>query len=205
MIQKLTLCTTDPSNLKGSEGDLTSATFNYGSLDYLNISVSWNSDGAIPEHTCRAWLDSVTDGCDVPSDDGAANSDNLKHGGSVEYQNINANATLTIQPLAIRRLWNGGQVAYDCKVTNWYKGQYAIERQDTRLRELAGYCDYSVSHAKDDSDSGIAEAGDDFSMKMAAPPLNGALEFKTQWPTNRGQRTFQIFRDECIYFLTKLV
>lgn len=147
----------------------------------------------------------MTDGCDVPSDDGTANSDNLKHGGAVEYENINANATLTIQPLAIRRLWNGGRVAYDCKATDQYTGEYAIQRQDIRRRELSGYCDEVVNRDQDEGDSGIASAGDHFSLKMAAPPLNGAMEFKTQWPTNKGQRTFQIFRSECIYFFSKLV
>jgi len=51
--------------------------------------------------------------------------------------------------------------------------------------------------------SGIAESGEEFTRKLDASPYNGAFEVKVTWP--RGPRNYQIFEDECNYFLAKLL
>ncbi|KAM0723338.1 hypothetical protein Q7P37_000323 [Cladosporium fusiforme] len=192
----------DPRHLHASKGDLTSATFNSGSLNYLNISISWATDGEIDEHACRYWLDAVTEGCDIP-DDKERNSENNKHGGTIEYESSTTNAILQIQPLAVRKVRNSGRTD-KCTVTDKWDGK--IQQLALRRRELSGLCSESLKHQQDDqedSESGIAGPGDEFNTKMAVPPLDGAMNFQIKWP--RGERAYEIFNEECLYFFSKLL
>lgn len=170
-------------------------------FDYLNISISCDTDGAIGEHACRAWLDAVTDGCDVPNDDGE-NSSNLKHGGAVKCQNVNANATLRIQPLTMRRIWNGGRTE-NCTATDHWEGDDKIQRQDIRRRELTVFCEGDALGEQEDNDRDFAVPGLRFSRKMDVSPLDGAMQLQIEWP--RGEQAYQIFPSECVYVFSQLM
>lgn len=49
-----------------------------------------------------SWLDVVMDGCDVLTD-----GENFKHGGTIDSNYPTVDATLRIEPLVMRRIWNG--------------------------------------------------------------------------------------------------
>lgn len=81
---------------------MTSGTYNSG-FDYMNISIKWDSDnGVISEHGCMSWLDVVMDGCNVPKEGGS----NFKHGGTIDSNYPTVDATLRIEPLVMRQIWD---------------------------------------------------------------------------------------------------
>lgn len=137
----------------------------------------------------------------MPNDDGD-NGSNLKHGGTVEYRNVNANATLSIQPLTVRRIWDGGRTD-KCEATDHWEGDNKIQRQDIRRRELTGYCHGDALRKQEENDRDFADPGSHFAMKMDVSPLDGAMQLLVEWP--RGEQAYQIFPDECVYFFSKLM
>lgn len=177
----------DPRHLKGSEGLLSSATFHPDSLDYMNISVQWNNKENIGEHSCSAWLDTLTDGCDIPAADGA----NWKHGGSIAYSSKVVNATLNIEPLVVRRIWNKGKAGNpQCNPTN---SNHYLD-QETLQDNIKQYCAQPAAQLKE-----IAVSGTLFNREFNTGTPDH-VNLKIQWP--RGPRNYQIFQEECVYYMS---
>ncbi|CAD0112710.1 unnamed protein product [Aureobasidium uvarum] len=179
------LCT-DPHHTRGSKGELTSATFG-SDFDYMNVSISWEGDGAavISEHGCSTWLDIMTDGCNVPQS--GQSSD--KHGGLIEYTNTKLNATLKIEPLVVRRIWDGGQAGgQQCNSidTNNYIDQ------GTLASNIGDFCTKSAGQNIAESDSIFSQIYNDGTPDR--------VELSTQWP--KGQRNYQVFQDECVHYMS---
>lgn len=167
------------TNLAGSTGTTTSGTFNENSLDYLSVSISWDDDISIGENQCNAWFDTVIDGCDTTG--------STKHGGSIGFA---ANATLSVDPLVVRQEWDGGQAtAHQCNGIN--NNNYVT--RSTLAGNIQDFCTASVAQP-----NGIANAGSTFTQDYNANTPNH-VTLTTTWPP--GPRNFQIFPDECNYYL----
>lgn len=171
--------------MRGSKGDLTSATFG-SNFDYMNVPISWESDDAvISEHGCSTWLDTVTDGCNVPQ----PGQSNDKHGGLIEYTNSKLNATMKIEPLVMRRIWDGGQAGgQQCNGidTNNYLDQGTLQSN------IADFCAKSAEQKIADSDSTFSQVYNDGTPDR--------VELSTQWP--KGERNYEVFQDECQYYMS---
>lgn len=144
------------------------------------------------EHGCKAWLDAVTDGCDVPS--GASNTADLKHGGLIPYRSSVVNATLNIQPLVMRRIWNhgkptGGQRCNDIGSRNYLD-------QPTLESNINDYCQALTAQPH-----GIGYAGTNFT-KIYNDGTPDRVALTTKWP--KGVRNFQIFEEECQYYMATI-
>lgn len=177
----------DPRHLKGSNGPLSSATFHPHSLDHLNISVQWDNKENIGEHSCTAWLDALTDGCDIP----AAGGENWKHGGSIAYHSNVVNATLSIEPLVVRRIWNKGKAGNpQCNPTN---SNHYLD-QETLQGNIKEYCAQPAAQLK-----GLASSGTVFDREFNTGTPDH-VQLKIQWP--RGPRDYQIFQEECEYYMS---
>lgn len=170
-------------NVAGSTGKTTSATFNPNSLDYLSLSIAWNDDISIGENQCNSWFDTVIDGCDTTG--------LTKHGGSIGYA---ANATLSVDPLVVRREWDGGQAsAHQCNGLN--NDNYVT--QSTLASNIQDFCTASAAQP-----NGIANSGSTFS-KDYNPNTPDHMTLSTTWPT--GLRNFQIFADECNFYMSTIM
>ncbi|KAF2166025.1 hypothetical protein M409DRAFT_23753 [Zasmidium cellare ATCC 36951] len=191
MISALDSFCADPHNIKGNRDTVTSETFNHDSLDYMNVSIRWSDNAVIGEHSCSAWLDVVTDGCDVPTD--GKNSANLKHGGIIPYQSKVGNASLSIEPLVVRRVWDkgkaGGQQCNSISTNNYLD-------QATLQGNIVDYCRQSSAQPH-----GIGSSGSTFSQ-VFNEGTPSRVEIATTWPT--GARNYQIFEEECRYYLSVL-
>lgn len=177
---------TDPHNTRGSKGDLTSATFG-SEFDYMNESISWESDNdaVISEHGCSTWLDIVTDGCNVPQ----SGQSNDKHGGLIEYTNTKLNATMKIEPLVMRKIWDGGQAGgQQCNGidTNNYLDQ------ETLASNIEDFCAKSAGQ-------NVADSGSTFSQ-VYNDGTPDRVELSTQWPN--GERNYEVFKEECLYYMS---
>ena len=171
------------TNLAGSAGKTTSGTFNQNSLDYLSISINWNDDISIGENECNAWFDTVIDGCDTTG--------STKHGGSIGFA---ANATLSVDPLVVRREWDGGQAtAHQCNGIN--TNNYVT--QSTLAANVQDFCTASAAQA-----NGIATAGSKFTKDYNANTPDH-VTLTTTWPP--GPLNFQIFSDECNYYMSTIM
>lgn len=152
----------------------------------MNVSIRWDDKANIGEHSCSAWLDVVTDGCNVP----LPGADNLKHGGSIPYKSNVVNATMIIEPLVVRREWNGGKAGgHKC---NPITSNHYID-QDTLQSNVVDFCKQSAAQPR-----GIAQSGSKFS-KVFNDGTPDRVELTTKWPT--GPRDYQIFQDECTYYM----
>ena len=163
---------------------MTSATFNSESADYMNVSISWDDDANLGEHNCYAWLDTIADACDTQT-----NGDG-KHGGAIAYESHAVNATLRIEPLVMKRMWNkgqaGGQQCNDVS-SNHYMDQ------ETLSSNIDAFCKQSAAQ-----DNGIADSGSAFTQTFNDDRPD-RVEISTEWPT--GPRNYQIFEEECRYYL----
>jgi hypothetical protein len=165
---------------------LTSATFGSG-FDYMNVSISWESDGdaIISEHGCSTWLDVVTDGCSVPQ----PGQSNDKHGGLIGYTNTMLNATLKIEPLVMRKIWNGG-VAGGQQCNGIDNNNYVDPSNLATNIEL--FCMMSAAQNIAESNSTISKVYNDGTPDR--------VELSTQWP--KGERNYEVFREECLYYMS---
>ena len=171
------------ANLAGSTGKTTSATFNQNSLDYLSISINWNDDISMGENQCNAWFDTVIDGCDTTG--------STKHGGSIGFA---ANATLSVDPLVVRREWDGGQATTpQCNGIN--NKNYVT--QSTLAANIQDFCTASAAQP-----NGIATAGSTFTKDYNANTPDH-MTLTTTWPP--GPLNFQIFPDECKYYMNTIM
>ena len=166
-------------NLAGSTGKTTSGTFNQDSLDFLSISINWNDDISIGENECNAWFDTVIDGCDTAG--------STKHGGSIGFA---ANATLSVDPLVVRREWDGGQAT--ARQCNGINNNNYITRS-TLAANIQEFCTASAAQP-----NGIATAGSTFTKDYNANTPDH-VTLTTTWPP--GPLNFQIFPDECNYYM----
>ena len=167
------------TNLAGTAGQITSATFNPNSFDYLSISIAWDEDLSLGENQCNNWFDIVVDGCDT-------STTSSKHGGSIGFA---SNVTLSIDSLVMRRLWDGGQVS--TPRCNGIDNNYYIT-QSTLASNIEDYC--SASAAQQLVNSGTAFSKD----YNAGTPDHVTLT--TQWPT--GPLNYQVFQEECTYYMS---
>lgn len=154
----------------------------------MNVSIMWNTNGVIGEHSCAAWLDVVTDGCSVPI--AGSNAQSMKHGGTIAYHSDIVNATLTIEPLVMRRIWDKGQAGgQQCTSvsTHNYLDQMTLQQN------VIDYCKASAAQP-----DGIAVSGSTFSKTFNDGTTDG-VSISTTWP--RGPRNYQIFEEECLYYL----
>ena len=100
------------TNIAGSAGNTSSATFIQNTLDHMSISIAWDYDDAIGEAQCNGWFDTVVDGCDIPGPGGS----NVKHGGFIGFA---ANATISLDPLVMQRIWDKGKgIGQQCNGVN---------------------------------------------------------------------------------------
>ena len=152
----------------------------------MSVSISWDENANIGQHSCEAWLDVVTDSCDVPVSGG----DNLKHGGTIPYQSQVVNATLNIEPLVVRRIWDGGQAGNeqcnDISTDNYLD-------QPTLQSNIGDFCTKSAAQP-----GGIANSASTFSLTYNDGTPDRVV-LTTEWP--QGPRNYQIFQDECNYYL----
>lgn len=168
---------------------MTSATFNHDSFDYMNISISWEEKANLGEHSCSAWLSVVTDGCDVPK----AGEQNWKHGGAIAYHSDIVNATLNIEPLVVRKIWDKGKAeGQQCNDVN--NKRYLD--QASAQANIKDYCKQSVVHS-----GGLGKAGSKF-LQTFNDGTPGRVEVTTEWPA--GVRDYEIFEEECQYYLSVL-
>ena len=167
-------------NLAGSTGKDATVTFNPNSLDYVRVTIDWEDDFTIGEGQCNSWFDTVVDGCDTSSDG------NLKHGGSIGYV---ANASLSVEPLVIRRKWDGGQ-ASNAKCNGESTTKYLD--QETLASNIQDFCTKSAAQ-------NIVTSGTTFTQDYN----EGTPDFvtlATSWPN--GVYDYQVFQDECSYYLS---
>jgi hypothetical protein len=170
--------------MKGRTGAMTSGTYNSDSANYMNVSISWDDDANMGEHSCYAWLDTVTDACDTNT-----NGDG-KHGGAITYKSPAVDATLKIEPLVVKRMWNkgkaGGKQCNDVTTDNYMD-------QETLQATIDDVCKQSVAQPH-----GIAESGSKFTQTFNDGRPD-RVEITTEWPT--GPRNYQVFEEECQYYL----
>ena len=176
----------------GSSGTTGSEVFNRDSFDYMNVSISWDDDySSIVEQGCTAMLGVVTDGCDIPSE---GDTDNLKHGGTISYRNPAANATLRIEPLVMKRVWDrwNGIPPKQCNdmTSNNYMDTATLDAN------INDFC--KVMSARP---GGIAESGSQFTQTYNDDRPN-RVDLTINWPL--GPRNYQIFREECLYYMSTL-
>lgn len=177
----------DFDTVHGSNGELTSGTYNSG-FDYMNISVQWDSDeGVISEHGCMSWLDVVMDGCDVPTD----GEGNFKHGGTIDSNYPTVDATLRIKPLVMRRIWDGD--SGDDKNCSPMDSNNYVDH-GTLESNIGAYCTESAKQE-------IADSGSVFTQTFNDGTPNRVV-LKTEWP--QGPRNYQVFWEECEYYMTVL-
>lgn len=188
-IRLLTIHIKDPHNLKGTVGSSTSATFNVDTLDYMNISIAWQTNENIGEHSCAAWLSVVTDGCDIPQ----AGGQNWKHGGGIAYQSNVVNATMSIEPLVMRKIWEKGKA--DGQQCNNVDTKRYLD-QATAQANIEDYCKQSVAQP-----GSLGRAGSKFS-KTFNEGTPGRVEITTEWPA--GTKSYEVFQEECQYYLSVL-
>jgi len=170
--------------MKGQSGSTTSATFGLSSANYMNVSISWNDNANLGEHSCYAWLDTVTDACDTQT------SGDGKHGGAITYESQAVNATLKIEPLVMKRIWNKGKAGgEEC---NQVSSNYYMD-QETLTANIEDFCKQSAGQP-----NGIAESGSKFTRTFNDGRPD-RVEISTEWPT--GPRSYQIFVEECQYYL----
>lgn len=151
----------------------------------MNISVEWNSDGGvISEHGCMSWLDVVTDDCDVPKE----GEGNLKHGGTIDSAYTTVDATLRIEPLVMRRIWDGDQS--DNKECNPIDTHNYVD-QGTLESNIDAYCTESAKQE-------VAESGSMFTQTFNDGTPNRVV-LTTEWP--KGPRNYQVFWEECQYYM----
>lgn len=173
------------ANVAGSAGKTSSATFNANTLDYLSVSIAWDDDDAIGEAQCNGWFDTVVDGCDIPG----AGGSNVKHGGSIGFA---ANATLSIDPLVMQRIWDKGKATgQQC---NGINNQNYIT-QSTLAANIKDFCTASAGQ-------NIANSGSTFTKDYnTGTPDHVTLT--TTWP--KGSLNYQVFADECNYYLSTIM
>lgn len=191
---KLTM-NSDPRNLQARDDGAVLTTANPNSLDYMSISIQWglNSSGLnIGEHSCLAWLDTLTDGCSVPPP--GATTD-WKHGGAISYTPNNQNVTLTIEPRVVRTIWDGGQDGQgNAQCSDPGSNQYLD--QATLAANIADFCAQSAAQP-----NGVAQPGTVFSQTYNDGTPDRVV-LSTEWPL--GPRSFQIFQDECSWYMSVL-
>ena len=173
----------DFTNMVGSPGKTASATFNDNSLDYLSLSITYNDGFNLGEDQCESWFDSVADSCDT---NGMA-----KHGGSIGYA---ANATLSIDPLVVRAEFDGGK-ASNIECYGVSNNRYVT--QGTLAANIQDYCAASAAQP-----NGIAYGGLSFNKPYNANTPD-YMTLTTAWP--QGPRNFQIFEDECIFYMNSIM
>jgi len=155
----------------------------------MNISINWQSGGVVGEQSCTAWLSTLTDGCDIPT----AGSANLKHGGTISYQSDAVTASLSITPLVVQREWDMGQVtSIQCADVG---GTQYLD-QATLQANIADYCAKSAAQPND-----IAAAGSYFEQ-VYNDGTPDRVVLTTNWPN--GQREYQVFQDECSYYMSSI-
>ena len=176
----------------GSSGTTASETFNPDSFDYMNVSISWDNDqSSIVEQGCTAMLGVVTDGCDVP---GEGDTDNSKHGGTISYRNPAANATLRIEPLVMKKVWDrwDGIPAKQCNdpTSNNYMD---TATPDVNIND---FCKLLSTQP-----GGIAESGSTFTQTYNDGRPD-RVDLTINWPL--GPCNYQIFKEECVYYMSTL-
>lgn len=177
-----------PSNLRGTAGQSTSGTFNPGGFDYMSVSIEWNATANLGQHSCEAWLETVTDGCDVPGD--GRNVDNMKHGGIIAYDSKAFDATLSITPLVVRQIWDKGQAGgQSCNPMD----SHNYLDHDTLQSNIDDYCQKSAAQA-----GGIANSGQKFEQ-VYNDGTPDRVVLSTEWP--EGPRNYQIWQTECTYYM----
>jgi len=163
-------------NINGEAGHLVSEVYGSGSLNYVNLSVTWNASSAMGDGTCKTYFMTALDSCDTDS--------GLKHGGSIGYMD----AELTITPLVVQREFDGGRPDYH--VCNGLDHPRYV-KQSLLSTNIQDYCSKSENNS-------IANGGSLFSLDYNVGTPN-AVTISTQWPT--GDRHFRIFEEECNYYL----
>jgi hypothetical protein len=110
----------------------------------MNVSITWDDDANMGKHSCYAWLDTVTDGCDTD------NGGDGKHGGQIFYESQAVTATVKIEPLVMKRMWD-----------NWQDGSQECSSIDNKY-----YMDQET----------LSINIDDFCKQSAAAQPNGIAE-----------------------------
>lgn len=87
-------------------------------------------DGVISEHGYMSWLDVVKD---VTTNGGRK----LRHGGTIDSNYATVDATLRIEPLVMRRIWNG--YSSDDKKCNATDSNNYLD-QGTLEANIGAYC-----------------------------------------------------------------
>ena len=175
-------------SVKGAAGKTTSGVFNDPkSLDYMSVSIAWEDDVSIGENQCNAWFKTVIDGCSIPT--ATDNRDNWKHGGSIGFAD---NATLSIEPLVIRRLWDKPK-SMDPHCNGLDNNHYVTH--DTLRDNIKDYCSESARQI-------VAVGGSTFAKEYNAQTPDH-LSLTRIWPT--GPMSFQVFEEECIYYLATIM
>ena len=109
------------------------------------------------------------------------------------YYSDSVNATFNVDPLVLRRIWSGGQAtAYNCSEQKYYHMD-----QEPLKDNIEDYCEKASGFT-----DGIAEAGSEFSQVYNEDSAD-RVALKTEWPS--GQRDYQIFKDECEYYMNKVL
>ncbi|KAF7186645.1 Lipase 1 [Pseudocercospora fuligena] len=196
MTQAVSDFCSDPSLLRGTANTLNSINAWAETLDYVNISVTWAQDGNISQHSCLSWLGVATDGCNVP-DPADTSAENNKHGGSIEYESPDVNATFSIEPLVLRQIWNGGQatIGQQC---NGPDTLFYLD-QPTLQANIQSYCKESAAQPPFNH-VGLADAGATFWM-TSNDGTPSRVDLITEWPAE-GPRSFEIFEEECQYYMS---
>lgn len=127
------------------------------------------------------------DGCDVPTNGGS----NLKHGGTIDSNYATVDATLRIEPLVMRRIWNG--YSSDDKKCDPIDSNNYVDK-GTLETVIGAYCTESAKQE-------VAESGSIF-MKIFNEDTPNAVKLTTEWP--QGPRNYQVFWEECEYYMTVL-
>lgn len=184
-LQRLNIIT-DPHNLRGVKDASTNNVFNENTLNYMNLSIAWQQNANISQQSCEAWFGIVTDGCDVPHD--GQNAANLKHGGTIGYQSDTVNATLTVEPLIVRRMFDKGKAdKHQCNDV----GSKRYLSQATLDDNINKYCSDSAS-------KGIGNRSTAF-VRDYNDDTPSRVQLRTEWPP--GWREYQIFEEECKYYM----
>ncbi|KAF2113969.1 SGNH hydrolase-type esterase domain-containing protein [Lophiotrema nucula] len=182
----------EPRNLRGVKGTKTYASFGRSiALDYTGISIDWRATTNISQHSCLAWFSVVTDGCDVPGPAGQ-NPDNLKHGGAIPYASDVGVATLKIEPLVVRRMWDKG-VGTGQKCNDVSSRRYLD--QPTLEQNFKDFCTKSAATWR------VALAGSKFQLSYNDGTPDHVV-ITIDWPP--GPYNYEIFEEECSYYMAVL-
>lgn len=183
----------DNRHLKAYTGSNQPVIYNDGTLDAVELSITWSRVGTIGEGQCNQWFDTLLDTCDLAPT--AGNTQDVEYGGSVDFADI---ASFTVLPLTVRKPFSKGQTGtVQCNtLTNTYVDQ------STLLNNIEDFCFRIVTQNNSVAPGHVYNFGYQVDMVYNFGTQD-YLSFVINWPISKF--SYVIFPDECAWYFTLLV